>query len=385
MQPAHRAHTPLSLLRAAVTVVAVAQAASWPLARVSAPDTGLRSTPMGVAAWALGAAGLGLGVLFVWRGRPAVPVLVGLAGLAGVLVLAGGLLTEAGHGASYAHPTFACSVGTVMCLAVLVDLTPWRSVMGVAVAYLVGAWRTVALGAPALSAVSTEVATLVVVPLGAHVLARIARRAESGQQETARQLESAERGLRALEERERERARQYRTLHDTVLSTLSALARGTVDPAQPEIRRRLVAESDYLRGLIATSTSTAGMQFVGRLAAITREQSPTGLRVHPHISGVPDVLPEDVVEAVSGGVWEALNNVVKHSGKLEAWVTIVGTEKGGVSVTIADRGCGFDPGAARRGLGVDQSISARMKEAGGVAHVDSLVGEGTTVELEWPA
>ena len=111
-----------------------------------------------------------------------------------------------------------------------------------------------------------------------------------------------------------------------------------------------------------------------------------GLRIHPHIADVPDVLPAEVVQAVGLCMREALNNVVKHSGTREAWVTIVGpTERGDadLQVSVTDRGQGFDATTTRPGVGLSQSIMARMSEAGGTAMVDSEPGQGTTVELRW--
>ncbi|GAA1777984.1 sensor histidine kinase [Nostocoides vanveenii] len=208
-------------------------------------------------------------------------------------------------------------------------------------------------------------------------------------------------------------------MHDTVLSSLSALARGSVDTTEPAVRQRLSAEADYLRGLIASTRSCSGMYLVGEIARTTREHAASGLRVHPHIADVPDDLPEEVERALGDCVREALTNVVRHSGTRQAWVTVVGstpehplagdndvpvTDSGShdtarhhgplgsragrthaqVQVTITDRGTGFDPAACRRGLGIDRSLIERMRDVGGSAAADSAPGQGTSVELRWP-
>ena len=54
-------------------------------------------------------------------------------------------------------------------------------------------------------------------------------------------------------------------------------------------------------------------------------------------------------------VTEALNNVVKHAGVGEAWVTALGS-RGGVTVTVAERGRGFDPATTQPGLGTTGSL-----------------------------
>jgi signal transduction histidine kinase len=202
----------------------------------------------------------------------------------------------------------------------------------------------------------------------------------------------------AEESRERERTRQYRMLHDTVLSTLSALARGGLDPADPLVRQRCAADADYLRGLISSGGVSAGNQLQGELAAVGRSQAALGLRVHVHCAEVPPDLPPEAVQALTDASREALNNVIKHSGVDQAWVTALGYDSAaagpgadpddtapGVVVTITDRGRGFDPALATKGLGLRESIAGRMAEAGGAANVDSSPDQGTTVELRWPA
>lgn len=74
----------------------------------------------------------------------------------------------------------------------------------------------------------------------------------------------------------------------------------------------------------------------------------------------------------------------KHAGVTQAWVTAIGTENGGVRVAVVDRGAGFDPVTTTE-RGVMRSIRHRMEEVGGSAAIDSEPGEGTSVELTWPA
>jgi signal transduction histidine kinase len=200
---------------------------------------------------------------------------------------------------------------------------------------------------------------------------------------------AAARARQASEEsRDTERTRQYRMLHDTVLSTLSALARGGLDPSDPLVRQRCAADADYLRGLISSGGAAAGNQLQGELAAVGRSQAALGLRVHVHCADIPPDLPEPVVRGLTDACREALNNVIKHSGGSQAWVTAVGPDPHSpgplATVTITDRGRGFDPGRVGPGLGMRESISGRMSEIGGVAQVDSSPGQGTTVELAWP-
>jgi len=218
-----------------------------------------------------------------------------------------------------------------------------------------------------------------------HYLMRQARAAAAG----AAELAAARAAAAAEQSRHRERARQYRMLHDTVLSTLNALARGGVDPADPAVRQRCAAEADYLRGLISSGDPADDTHLPGELAAVGRAHAALGLRVHLNCADLPAGLPRPVIQALAEATREALNNVSRHARTSQAWITARGPGPAGgepaVVVTITDRGRGFDPAVVPPGLGLRESITARLHEIGGTMHLDSSPGQGTTVELSWPA
>jgi nitrate/nitrite-specific signal transduction histidine kinase len=79
---------------------------------------------------------------------------------------------------------------------------------------------------------------------------------------------------------------------------------------------------------------------------------------------------------------EALNNIAKHSGARQVEVHL-GCQPGQMNILIKDDGLGFDPTIITpEHLGIAimreraSSIGARLK-------IDSQVGQGTTVELDW--
>jgi len=81
---------------------------------------------------------------------------------------------------------------------------------------------------------------------------------------------------------------------------------------------------------------------------------------------------------------EALNNIAKHSGARNVELQLA-CEPGAVTLSIRDDGLGFDPGSVapdHMGMAIMRerasSIGARLK-------IESQVGQGTTVELDWPA
>ncbi|MGA5822781.1 sensor histidine kinase [Kitasatospora sp. NPDC094028] len=202
--------------------------------------------------------------------------------------------------------------------------------------------------------------------------------------------EARERAVRAEAARARraERIAQHRALHDTVLATLTAVARQRVDPTRAEFRERCAREASYLRRLIQRSDEEDGQ--VGEVAAgEALEQAVTaaegiGLTVATRYHALP-ALPGPVARSLAAAVTEALNNVRHHAGTSTAHLTATGRGHG-IAVTVADDGAGFDPALVPAdGTGLRRSIHARMAEIGGTAEVDSAPGEGTLVELRWPA
>ncbi|MFF5448782.1 sensor histidine kinase [Streptomyces sp. NPDC012888] len=200
----------------------------------------------------------------------------------------------------------------------------------------------------------------------------------------------------AARARQAERAAHHAALHDTVLATLSTIAAGRVDANAQAVRDRCAREAAYLRRLVQldegthrrSATAPAGVTGAGTaLEEVVRSAEGLGLTVRTQYHAVPDV-PADVAEALAAAVREALNNVRRHAGTSAAYCTVMG-RAGGVAVTVADRGVGFDPSDAAAlltaGTGLRRSVHGRMAAVGGTAEVDSRRGEGTVVELRWPA
>jgi len=258
--------------------------------------------------------------------------------------------------------------------------------VGLAGAYLAGVAPGLG-GSGGAAAVGNMVSLTGFALIGAIIARHLVRQAETVRQATDDLLLERERAAlvreRAAAERARddERHRQYRLLHDTVLSTLNAIARGT-NPADPLVRQRCAAEADLLRSMI-TGDDRPLSSLTTALAMVGHDQAGLGLRVQTHSADLPDDLPAPVIDALAGATREALNNVAKHAGTHEAWVTAWGEADGTVVVTTVDQGAGFDLDAVRAGVGLTQSIAARLDEIGGRYSVDSRPGEGCTVELRW--
>ncbi len=182
------------------------------------------------------------------------------------------------------------------------------------------------------------------------------------------------------------RLRHHRMLHDTVLATLTAVARGGLAdaPSAERLRRRCAQEVDRIRRMLLDDANPAPTALTAALAETVDAAEALGLRVHVRQDALPAALPSAVVEALDGAAREALNNVARHAGVGEAWLTVTaeGTD-GTVVVRVVDRGRGFDPATSPAGFGLGSSILQRVRAVGGEPRLVSGPGEGTCVELVW--
>ncbi len=181
----------------------------------------------------------------------------------------------------------------------------------------------------------------------------------------------------------REQAEQGRMLHDTALATLTAIAGGELDARADEVRARCARDAAYLR-LIMQGERLSLASLPVALAGAAEEAAGIGLRVHPMCGALPEDLDISVVTALALAVRESLNNVRLHARTADAWLTAA-QEDGKVVVRVVDRGAGFAQDGIGAGKGISDSILGRMRDVGGDALVESAPGQGTTVELRWPA
>jgi signal transduction histidine kinase len=185
---------------------------------------------------------------------------------------------------------------------------------------------------------------------------------------------------RNIEQREHDRL-----LHDTVLNTLTALARSGVDDVAAMVSR---CRQDV--NLIEARLSDAGdvtADLAGEIETAAAEIRDRGLTVHVEVSGdrTPD-LPVTVATAMSSATREALGNVVAHARTGEAWVEVGFMAPSRVRVTVRDHGAGFDAASVDPArLGLRRSITERIADHGGQASIWSEPGRGTVVCMSWPA
>jgi signal transduction histidine kinase/phage shock protein PspC (stress-responsive transcriptional regulator) len=170
-------------------------------------------------------------------------------------------------------------------------------------------------------------------------------------------------------------------LHDSVLQTLALIQRTADDP------RRTVAlarqqERELRDWLYGGAVATAGTLH-GAVHAMAEDVEVT-YHVRVEVVMVGDRPVDDDLTALVAAMREACVNAAKHSGTDEVSV-YVEVAPDAVEAFVRDRGRGFDRGdAAPDRHGIARSIEGRLERVGGTAVIESVVGEGTEVQLRVP-
>jgi signal transduction histidine kinase len=208
----------------------------------------------------------------------------------------------------------------------------------------------------------------------------------------------------AILSRNIERREHERMLHDTVLNTLTAMARAGADDVA-EVVDRCRRDVALIEGALGGSDELAAGggrppgDLLGEVRAVIADMRTRGLNIHVEIDdeGAPAV-PARVAAAIANAAREALSNVATHAGTGEAWVQVhlTGPERdceagdseyqGRLRVTVRDRGAGFDLARVDQArLGLRRSITERTADCGGQASIWSAPGQGAVVSMSWPA
>jgi signal transduction histidine kinase len=204
----------------------------------------------------------------------------------------------------------------------------------------------------------------------------------------------------SVEASERERRRWAHELHDETLQQLGAVRlklaaarKGPPDrlgPAVEDAIAELATEIGQLRALIAElgpvalddsglATALESLAHSRLLARDLQVDLDFSLWREGADRGGLDPELESTLFRVAQ---EALDNVAAHADVAHARMRL-SRSIGGVSLTVADRGCGFDPAERSDGLGL-AAMAERLRLLGGALVVETAPGAGTTVRARVP-
>lgn len=197
--------------------------------------------------------------------------------------------------------------------------------------------------------------------------------------------------------RAEERARIAREIHDTLAQGLTAIAlhvEGAIQHLEhsPErARERLKRALDTARQSLEEARTSvlnlraplAGRPLAEALASLTRRlTSETGVRTHVRVEG-GQRLPLRAEAELFRIAQEALQNVRRHAGALNVWLTME-ADRGRVRLVVRDDGRGFDPAAVPDTCHGLVGMRERARLLGGAFRVTSRPGRGTRVTVSVP-
>jgi signal transduction histidine kinase len=107
----------------------------------------------------------------------------------------------------------------------------------------------------------------------------------------------------------------------------------------------------------------------------------SSVQIHARLDDVSGLLNERSETNIYRVIQEALHNVIDHSKATSASVLIMAVD-GGVRVSVADNGVGFDErtNGTRTGFGLS-GIEERARILGGTVNISSANGKGTLIDL----
>lgn len=215
-----------------------------------------------------------------------------------------------------------------------------------------------------------------------------AERVDLVQRDTV-QAESRLMGIRLIQQRI---ARQEQRLHETVLNTLNAIARGGVR-VDDALRSRCQDAMAVLRRMRTIDTTVPAMDsqdWKHDLEDSLTELRDLGMSVQLSLN-LHGALPAEVYAACITAIREACTNSRRHSAATAVNLEI-STSGGGsrsratsLSIRIHDDGRGFDAERGAVRFGLPNAIRGPITDLGGRAQVHSSPGEGVTIELDWRA
>jgi PAS domain S-box-containing protein len=273
----------------------------------------------------------------------------------------------------------------------LVSILAGDRVLGLIGLYMDGKRRSSKENETALEAFAATVAGIIVRKRGEQAL----RESESRLRMLSSEL---------LKAQESERKRIARELHDSIVSSLSAvslsiegiLAQGKrgkewteslhtltsiVQRAITEIRRII---ADLRPSVLDDLGAAAAMDWLCR----EFQKVYSHIRVERRVEAAEEEIPDALKTAIFRISQEALNNVAKYS-RADLVEVSLRKRAGRIELVIRDNGQGFHPQSAlsadgsRKGLGLI-SMRERTELSGGSFAVESAEGAGAAIRASWP-
>ncbi len=228
----------------------------------------------------------------------------------------------------------------------------------------------------ALTSTVGDIATFVISAVLFGWAITLLRTTDARRHEAVRALEAERRERRLADER----AEIGAHLHDSVLQTLALIQQET---SEESVRSLARAQDRDLRAFIDRMSSPFERSLSAAIKAVAGSVEDERAALIEVVM-VGDCESDRHLDALVKAAREAMVNAAKYGGGSK--VSVFGEVRdGAVTLTVRDRGAGFDVEEALQGShGLAQSVVARMERHGGSASIASSPERGTEVVLRMP-
>lgn len=213
------------------------------------------------------------------------------------------------------------------------------------------------------------------------------------QKQKANQLKIEQEQLRnmaVITAEDEERRRIAKDLHDgagqqlsAIKMNLSALAHQKPDDALNNIMQQLDDAVKEVRNvshmMMPTVMLTNGI--TEAIKDLTCKINGNGkLKINTHFVDLKNNLGDKIETTLYRIIQECFNNIIKHADATEVNLQLI-QHPGHLTLMIEDNGKGFNTNNTKLGMGL-RNIESRVSYINGILHIDSGLGNGTTITIQ---
>ena len=184
---------------------------------------------------------------------------------------------------------------------------------------------------------------------------------------------------------QRERDRVDALVHDSVLTTLLVAANARDDSAENDAHELVKVAMQKLDSAQETMSQSQTISVNSLFSALSLAIERQHEKVLINSEGESDFwVPSPVAEALTESTLQAVSNAVQHAGTDSQIEVLLRGAARGIKIVVKDNGRGFRVSRVPKNrLGLKLSIIGRLQSVGGRAFIDSKLGVGTNIILEW--
>jgi signal transduction histidine kinase len=216
------------------------------------------------------------------------------------------------------------------------------------------------------------------------MFARLALLRAAGRAEVAQaNLLTEQIHARAMHDATRQLDDDERRVHATVLNTLTAFARGSLQDEE-QIRNRAQESVIVLRDLVPKPRDrvhASATSWRESISVDVERAGQSGLHVEV-LDRMKQDPPNHVGLAFAAAVDEAVSNAIRHSNADHLTIALRHSQRLGFLVEISDNGIGLPENVKPR-FGMRHGITMPMQDVGGTAEIVNRDTSGVAVRLRW--